>query len=89
MRPALIVGRPVGMEDVLVWAMMITSARRGAWTGDIPTGSDHASYGLAVPCFVRTAKIATLECTAIDSVLGRLPDTLLQQVRDRVASALA
>jgi mRNA interferase MazF len=85
-RPALVIGRPVGVEG-LVWAMMITSARRGQWPGDVPTGDDHASYGLPVPCFIRTAKIATLACASIDRVLGRLPDPLLKIVREHLAAA--
>lgn len=88
-RPALIISRPVGPDGSLIWTLMITSARRSVWPGDVAIGPDHARYGLPVPCFVRTAKIAAMEVDVAEAVLGRLPEALLRTVKDAVASALA
>lgn len=68
---------------------MITSARRGAWPGDVPLGLDHASFGLPVPCVVRTAKITAFEADAVEDVLGRLPDHLMMSVMEQIRAALA
>ena len=87
-RPALIISRPVGAGGLLQWSVMITSAQRGSWPGDISTGSGHAEFGLPVPCFIRTAKIAALEVAAIERRLGRVSSALLEQVCHELRLAL-
>nr|WP_302480181.1 type II toxin-antitoxin system PemK/MazF family toxin [Sphingomonas bacterium] len=87
-RPALIVSGPVGPDGALLWSLMITSARRGRWPGDIAIGGDHARYGLPVPCFIRTAKIAALEASAIERRLGQLPADLSDEVKREIRDAL-
>lgn len=87
-RPALVISRPIGRDGDLLWTLMITSARRGDWPGDLPIGPDHAALGLPVPCVIRTAKVAVLEASVIEAVLGRLPDHLLAAVRDQLRAIL-
>lgn len=88
-RPALVVSRPVGPDGVLLWTLMITSARRGLWPGDLPIGPDHAEYGLPIPCFIRTAKIAAIELESIERMQGRLSEALMARVQDLVRAALS
>ena len=87
-RPALIVSLPVGPNGSLLWSLMITSARRGPWLGDIATGADHRSYGLPVPCAIRTARIAALEIASIERRLGQLPAELLERVLGQLRAHL-
>lgn len=89
-RPALFVSnRGRGKDAALFWALMITSAKgREAWPDDIPIGANHKTYGLPVPCLIRTAKMSTLSVEAIERKLGRLPDALMVDVRQRLSSFL-
>ena len=87
-RPALIISNPVGPDETLLWTLMITSARRGAWPGDIAVGARHADYGLPVPCYIRTAKIAALQTRTIERREGCLPAKLMDDVRHHMRSAL-
>ena len=83
-RPAIIVSRrPLGPEGLLIWTVMVTSARRPAWPGDVLI-ADAEALGLLIPSKVRTEKIAPAEAaTAIR--LGRLDrptrDRVLHQIR--------
>ena len=79
-RPALIVSRPIGPDGALLWSLMITSARHSAWPGDVPIGEDHQSFGLPVPCLIRTAKIAALEIMSVERKLGTLSADLVERV---------
>jgi hypothetical protein len=54
----------------VLWVLMITSAERAAWPGDVAV-SDLAEAGLPVSCFVRTEKIATVDARFAE-VAGRL-----------------
>jgi mRNA interferase MazF len=87
MRPAMIASRPMGPDGGLIWTLMITSARRGRWPGDVSVGPDHSSFGLPVPCFIRTAKVAVIETNSIDTILGRVPEEVLAAVREIVAES--
>lgn len=90
-RPALIVSnRGLGKDQALFWAVMITSSKgRDAWPDDVPIGTDHAEYGLPVPCLIRTAKLSTLSFEAIERRLGRLSDPLQALIRERLAERLS
>ena len=88
-RPALVVSRMIGPDAGLLWTLMITSATRSAWPGDIDVGADHLSFGLPVPCLIRTAKITTVSVDLVDRSLGRIREDLLVQVRQKLGSYLA
>ena len=86
-RPALVVTRqPIGPDGLLFWAAMITNAERERWPGDILIAR-HEAAGLPVPSMVRTAKVATLEAAAA-SVIGRIDDRQLDEVRKQLAGHL-
>ncbi|WP_263282661.1 type II toxin-antitoxin system PemK/MazF family toxin [Sphingomonas nostoxanthinifaciens] len=86
-RPALVVSkRPLGLEGLLIWTMMITNADRAAWPGDVPI-DDWQGLGLLIPSKVRTAKIAAVEAGAA-TLLGRLDALTWRTVRDHVHAAL-
>ena len=70
-RPALVVAAPVvHARFSVIWVLMITSAQRVAWPGDVPI-SELSIAGLATPCHVRTEKIATID-TRFAEAIGRL-----------------
>jgi mRNA interferase MazF len=72
-RPALVISTPDVHERFgVLWVLMITSAERTRWPGDI-TISDLAEAGLPVPCVVRTEKIATID-TRFAELAGRLSE---------------
>ena len=89
-RPALVVSaRRLGVDGDLFWALMITSSKgREMWPGDILLGDDHASYGLPVPCFIRTAKLSTLSIAKVERQLGQLSDALFDEVKRTMADRL-
>ncbi len=87
-RPALIVSTPVGPGGSIFWSMMITSAERSAWPGDISLRERHLECGLPRPCVIRTEKIATLEAVRVLNVLGPLPADLWTSVRLALARYL-
>jgi mRNA interferase MazF len=87
-RPALVVThRPIGPEDMLIWVLMITNARRKRWPGDIRV-EDHETAGLPIPSVVRTAKLATLETAGADKI-GRVAEGTLQLVQLELRKHLA
>ena len=82
-RPALVIAAPnAPAEFSLVWLLMITSAGRGLWPGDVSI-SDLALGGLSRPCVVRTSKVTTLD-TRLAERIGRLGES----VRVAVAASL-
>ena len=86
-RPAVVVSSG-GIEAAhgLLWVAMITSAQNRGWPGDEPVDDLHAA-GLPAPSVIRTAKLATIE--AVDALrLGRLPASLLDRVKQRLAREL-
>jgi len=87
-RPAMVcTDRPVGNPAIPVfWALMITSAHRPGWPGDVAI-PDPAEAGLHQPSKVRTAKVETLEVLTAERV-GRLPDAVLAEVRTQLAASL-
>ena len=77
-RPAVVVSDGcIGPDGLLIWAAMITSARRPSWPGDVMI-DDHAASRLPIPSKVRTSKIATLEAGSTERI-GRL-------IRDALAA---
>jgi mRNA interferase MazF len=88
-RPALVIGRPVGPDGLLTWTLMITSAQRGPWPGDVSVGSKHTHYGLPTPCFIRVAKIAAIETASIERRVGRLPDEMISEIQNALRDTLA
>ena len=87
-RPALIISCPHGPDGTIVWTLMITSAERSAWPGDIAVGDDHALMGLPIPCYVRTAKVAALETASVERRLGKLTSPVWDQVCERIRAVL-
>jgi len=69
-RPCLIVGQPKGTG--LVWVVMITSAKNERWADDVAIDNLDLA-GLKAQSVIRTAKIATVEASALKYV-GRLDD---------------
>ena len=70
-RPALVL-LTCSVESwvALAWVLMITSARHSRGAGDVAL-TDLAQAGLPRPCYVRTAKIATVDLRFVEAV-GRL-----------------
>lgn len=87
-RPALLVSGQIGPEQSLVWSLMITSARRGSWPGDISLVEDHSEFGLPRPCVIRTEKIAVLPVRSIERRIGHLSPRLLAEVSGRLRAHL-
>ena len=86
-RPALVVTRePVGADGALIWAVMITSAERAPWPGDIAI-LEHRAAGLPIPSIIRTAKLATLEAPAAERI-GKLPAAELACVQMQLVANL-
>jgi mRNA interferase MazF len=70
-RPALIVSSTAfNARQSLVWVVMITSAENKGWPDDIEI--QLRSTGLSSPSVIRTSKIATIERSRIDRVLGKI-----------------
>lgn len=79
-RPALVVSvQQPAAGMTLLWVLMITSAANSGWQGDLSLAERYGECGLAVPCVIRTAKIATVELSAV-RYQGDLPQDLLRQV---------
>ena len=86
-RPALIVShKPIGPDDLVLWALMITSAINRGWPGDLEI-VDYAAAGLPAPSVVRTEKVTTVETLAATRI-GRIEDALLAAVMRKLASHL-
>jgi mRNA interferase MazF len=69
-RPCLIVGEPE--KTGLVWVIMITSAKNEVWQDDVHI--EHLDQaGLKAASIIRTAKIVTVETSAL-KVVGHLDD---------------
>lgn len=87
-RPALVTSaKPLGPDGMLIWALMITSAERERWPGDVEI-EDFEAAGLPIPSIVRTAKIATLEAGSAARI-GRIAKAELERVRSLLSSQLA
>ena len=79
-RPALVVStKPLGPDNDLIWAMMITNIERASWPGDIAL-RDHKQLGLPIASKVRTHKIATLESAGAVKI-GQIDDVTLSAVQ--------
>jgi len=61
--------------------MMITSAKNSVWPEDIATGDAYSEIGLPVACYIRTAKIATIQQNDIVEKMGGLTEELSREVR--------
>lgn len=85
-RPAVVITTPTFHECGVAWCLMITSAKHRPWPGDIEI-IDLAAAGLVKPCVVRTAKIATVPISAMQS-LGFLDVETRHQVAAVVLKAL-
>ena len=86
-RPAMVLTpSPIGPNGLLIWAAMITNAKRDVWPDDIVI-DDWEALGLIVPSRVRTTKITPVEAKSA-SLLGKADDALIAQVRATVAKHL-
>lgn len=86
-RPALVVSRPVGDGEALVWVLMITSADNRRWKGDIALISDYAECGLPAPSLIRTSKIMTIEVREAER-RGAIQQQRLAEVRAAMVAYL-
>ncbi len=87
-RPALVLsGTPLGPTGGLVWAAMITGAKKAAWPGDIKI-CDLPLAGLPIPSSIRMAKLATIESIGARHV-GRVGSDELAAALDFARAALA
>jgi mRNA interferase MazF len=78
-RPALVVSRaPLGPDGPLIWTLMITSAARPRWPGDVVI-PDHEAAGLPIPSIIRTAKITTVAAASAERA-GRVTDVVCGKV---------
>ncbi len=85
-RPALVISRPVGPADSLLWTLMITAAENEGWPGDVVITGSQDVTGLPIPSIVRTAKVATVEAAAA-TPLGRCPAAVWQKVDTELRKA--
>jgi mRNA interferase MazF len=65
-RPCVVVGAPAPELD-LVWVLMVTSRDNAPWPGDVEI-DDLPAAGLPHASVVRTAKIATVEKSALQEI---------------------
>ena len=87
-RPALVVSDgAIGPDRALLWVAMITSATNRRWEDDVSLEADHAKAGLPVPSLIRTAKIATIDAAAAQTI-GALDAARLAEVRKMIAQHL-
>jgi mRNA interferase MazF len=86
-RPALVVSQGLGDNNALVWVLMITSSDNRAWPGDVIIPEKSAVTGLRSSSIVRTAKIATVEASAVRAI-GKLEPDTMTTVRDALRTAL-
>lgn len=86
-RPALVVST-AGIEYLhgLLWVVMITSAQRRGWPGDVQIPNLRMA-GLPVPSVIRSAKIATIEASDAPK-LGRVSAAKLRQVTQKLLREL-
>ncbi len=86
-RPALVITvRTVDERLVILWLLMITSARHSAWPHDAPITVLEGT-GLPRPCIVRVAKVAALEARLALKV-GTLAVADRARVRDGLSALL-
>lgn len=87
-RPALVISDShTGLNDTLIWMLMITSAERERWPGDVEI-DDLEGTGLPIVSIIRTAKVATLEAKRIERI-GRVKAALLAKVRNEIQAIIA
>jgi mRNA interferase MazF len=70
----------------LAWVLMITSAGRARWHGDLDI-PDAEGLGLIIPSRVRTAKVATVAVADLVRI-GRMDEVVAAQARSIVRDAL-
>ncbi|MFN3287587.1 MAG: type II toxin-antitoxin system PemK/MazF family toxin, partial [Sphingomonadaceae bacterium] len=70
----------------LAWVLMITSALREDWPGDVRI-PDHRAVGLPAPSKVRSAKIATVELDRTEPA-GHAPADVMAAVGRHLAATL-
>lgn len=86
-RPALIVSGEALATSGFLWALMITTAKRGLQPYDVPI-DDLEGAGLPVACVVRPTKIACIEASRVLRRSGRLPSEAAERVLQQVRSFL-
>ncbi len=88
-RPALILSTFDTRDSrvgTLAWALMITSAERPEWFGDVLI-PDAETLGLVIPSKVRTAKVTTI-ATADMVRIGRVHESVWHAARSLVLDSL-
>jgi mRNA interferase MazF len=72
-RPAVVVSSAtLPQKTRMYYVAMVTNAAHPPWEGDVPI-SDLKLAGLPIPSIVRSAKIATIDESAMVRALGSLP----------------
>lgn len=83
-RPAVVVSSArLPQRTRMYYVAMVTNAEHRPWDGDVAV-SDLEQAGLPIPSIVRSAKLATIDQSAILRALGTLPNP----DRVRVAAAI-
>lgn len=88
-RPALVLAlfrTDDAAVGTLAWVLMITSAARPRWRGDLDI-PDAEKLGLIIPSRVRTAKVATIAASDMVRV-GRMDEGVAAHARSIVLDAL-
>jgi mRNA interferase MazF len=87
-RPALVVSTGE-LENLhgLLWVIMITSAQKKGWAGDVPI-TKLKKAGLPAPSVIRCAKIATIEVSDATR-LGALSSPQLKLVKNMLFQELS
>lgn len=86
-RPALVIAVDQGVNSLLIWVLMITSANNRGWLGDVEV-TDLYAAGLPAVSIVRTSKIATIEQSMAERI-GSLGMADRQQVIAAIRNRLA
>jgi mRNA-degrading endonuclease toxin of MazEF toxin-antitoxin module len=88
-RPAVVVcAARLPQKTRMYYVAMVTNAEHRPWDGDVPV-SDLKLAGLPIPSIVRSAKLATIDQTAILRAVGILPNRDRSQVADAIQAFLA
>lgn len=85
-RPAVVVATEIGLDGMLIWVAMITSAENRRWPADVVI-ADHLAAGLPIPSIVRTSKLATIVARRAEH-RGRLNAEELAAVDTEIAASL-
>jgi mRNA interferase MazF len=91
LRPALIVAKAPGKHPDLLLSLISSSVYQAIPNFDEiiePSDNDFVSSGLKVRSVVRTARLASVEASAVNARLGQISSERLQIIRERLIAWL-